>query len=339
MDPLSQGVAGALLAHAVVGKRLPRAAALIGLGAGMAPDLDVLINIAGDPTAGWYWHRGPTHSLLAIPIGGLLCALPFLLWPKLREQWKAVLIAATLGVASHGPLDTLTSYGTLLFWPFSDYRATLDWMPIIDPVFTLTLALLVLLAVYFKRRSFTFAAIGLGLTYVGFGAFQHHRAIDATRQVAEIRGHEPGRLRVMPAPASLLLWRGIYEHEGELHAVGVRTPYTGAVVVKPGDSRPLSDGAAFATDPAAMRHFRRFNWFADGRAHPVDENPAIVGDGRYSGDPAGFAPLWGIRQTPDGVIRYDPPRMVDAQALLDAMFGRDPSYRPMNETDADSRPG
>ena len=36
-------------------------------------------------------------------------------------------------------LDAATSYGTRLFWPFSDERAGWDWIAIVDPAFTVPL--------------------------------------------------------------------------------------------------------------------------------------------------------------------------------------------------------
>ena len=41
-----------------------------------------------------------------------------------------------MGYATHGLLDSCTSYGTQLFWPFSDVRVAWDTMSIVDPLFT-----------------------------------------------------------------------------------------------------------------------------------------------------------------------------------------------------------
>ena len=49
-----------------------------------------------------------------------------------------VLIRST----SDPPLDVLTSYGTLWLWPFSRARLELDWMSIVDPLFTVPLLIL-----------------------------------------------------------------------------------------------------------------------------------------------------------------------------------------------------
>ena len=49
MDIATQGLAGATLAQAFAPERHHRRATLIGLGAGLLPDADVLISSAADP--------------------------------------------------------------------------------------------------------------------------------------------------------------------------------------------------------------------------------------------------------------------------------------------------
>ena len=323
MDPISQGVLGAAAGGIVAGRR----GLLVGLGAGMAPDLDVFVPVGDDPTAGWYWHRGPSHSLLAVPVLGLLCGCVFLAFRGFRRRWRSTLLAGVAGLATHAPLDALTSYGTLLFWPFSNGRVALDWMPIIDPAWTLTMAFGVAAAAISNRRWPAVAAIALALAYFAFGAHQNAVATDALRRTAAARGHDAGRVRAMPSPGALALWRGVYEHGGDLHAVGVRVSYLGDVSVAPGASRPLATEAV-AEGPDELRHFRRFNWFADGRAYEVA--PGVLGDGRYSGDAAGFEPLWGLDLSGDRPSRHRPGREFDLGRLLAGTAGRDARFVPAN---------
>ena len=75
MDPISQGVIGASLAQSTVtNKRYLIIAGIIGFLSGMAPDLDILIRSEQDPLLFLEYHRQFTHSLVFIPIGGLICA-------------------------------------------------------------------------------------------------------------------------------------------------------------------------------------------------------------------------------------------------------------------------
>ena len=83
MDPLSQGVLGASASQSFAsapGKQ--RSALLVGLLAGMAPDLDIFIRSADDPLLFLEYHRQFTYSLFFIPVCALLCTL--LLYPLTR---------------------------------------------------------------------------------------------------------------------------------------------------------------------------------------------------------------------------------------------------------------
>lgn len=334
MDPLTQGLLGAVAAQAVFGRRLPRHAAAIGALSGMAPDLDVLIASASDPLVAWVYHRHFTHALAFIPFGAALAALPWLLFESMRRQWRLLLGASLVAYATHAPLDALTSYGTQLLWPFSDHRVALDWMPIIDLVFTPILLLGLVLALWRASPQPARAALALALAYIGFGAWQHGAAIDAQHQLAQARGHTIERGRVMALPGSLVVWRSLYLADGQLHADGVRVPWRGAVEVQPGSSRPLAMPPAGVGSVAdrAREAWAVFAWFAQGDV--IEVAPGIYGDARYSLDPAGFAPLWGLGIAPDSGMAYawDPPTARDLRTVRDLWRLKtegDPRYRPL----------
>ena len=72
MDPISQGVLGAIVPQAAKSKPIIGVAALFGFVAGMSADLDVLIRSPADPLLFLEYHRQFTHSLIFIPIGGFI---------------------------------------------------------------------------------------------------------------------------------------------------------------------------------------------------------------------------------------------------------------------------
>ena len=122
MDPLTQGLVGAALPQCFASRDTLRRASVTGFAAGCAADLDVLIRSSEDPLLFLDFHRHFSHSLIFIPVGGLLAAIPmyFLLWRNL--SFKKTVLFATLGYGTHGLLDACTSYGTQLLWPFSSLR-------------------------------------------------------------------------------------------------------------------------------------------------------------------------------------------------------------------------
>lgn len=330
MDPVTQTLLGAAAAQAATTGRLGRAAALVGALAGELPDIDVFLEPLADPALPFELHRHFTHALAFVPIGAVVAAAPFLLWRRGREEAGAVLLAAALGYASHGFIDTCTSYGTHWLWPLTDTRIAWDVISIIDPIFTLVLAAGVLVALVRRSARPAIAALLIAAMYLGLGAWQHQRATGIQRDLARQRGHEIDRARVMPTLGNLVLWRSIYEHEGTLQADAIRTPLTGAVRVRPGDSRPRftrRDLPPDGLDPDTVRdRFDRFNRFADGyvaRTGNGRDSVVLVGDMRYSLTAGGFDPIWGLRIEAGPAI--DPLRWVglgaDRPAAVRAMFG------------------
>ena len=120
MDPLSQGAVGTAFAQSTADKNNIFKISVIGFLAGLAPDLDILIQSSTDPILFLEYHRQFTHSLFFIPFGSLIVAL--VLFPLFKRSMsiKTVYFASILGYATHGLLDACASYGTQLFWPFSN---------------------------------------------------------------------------------------------------------------------------------------------------------------------------------------------------------------------------
>ncbi len=77
-------------------------------------------------------HRGPTHSLLLLPPWAL--PLSWVLAKILREPggWRALYGVCALGIGAHIAGDWITSFGTMLLAPLSDWRAGIGTTFIID---------------------------------------------------------------------------------------------------------------------------------------------------------------------------------------------------------------
>ena len=156
MDPLSQGTVGVAFAQSIANKNNIIKIGIIGFFAGLAPDLDVLIRSENDPILFLEYHRQFSHSLFFIPFGSLIVAL--LIFPLFKKSMslKTIYMASFLGYATHGLLDACTSYGTLLFWPFSNERVTWNNISIIDPLFTIPVLILIGIAIKTRKKIFSF---------------------------------------------------------------------------------------------------------------------------------------------------------------------------------------
>lgn len=303
MDPLTQGTLGATLPQASADPRTVSAAGLLGFLAGMAADLDVVIRSSADPLLFLEYHRQFTHSLIFIPLGGFICALVLhaVFGRKRGLSFRQSWLFCTLGYATHALLDACTTYGTMLFWPFSDVRIAWNSISIIDPLFTLPLLVLVVLA-WVKRKP-RYAQIGLvwGLCYMALGVWQRNEAEAMGYEIAAARGHQPLRLEAKPSFANIELWKVVYETEEAFYVDAVRTGYSPKVF--PGDSvRKLNierDLPWLDRDSQQARDIERFRWFSNGyiARDPVYHNRVI--DIRYSMLPNQVAPLWSIELSPD----------------------------------------
>ncbi|HCX26268.1 MAG TPA: metal-dependent hydrolase, partial [Cellvibrionales bacterium] len=202
MDPVTQGVLGASLSQSFSrNKKQTAIAGLFGLLSGLAPDLDVFIRSSSDPLLFLEYHRHFTHSLAFIPFGGLLCGtvMYLLLGKRWGVSFLLTCLYCTLGYATHAVLDACTSYGTQLFWPFSNIRIAWNSMSIIDPIYTVPIIVGVLLAAIKKQPSIARIVFAWALIYPCIGVFQHNRAIEAGLTLAHARGHEPIRINAKPS--------------------------------------------------------------------------------------------------------------------------------------------
>ena len=301
MDPLSQATLGAAAAQSLIKKSDLARIALIGALAGMAPDLDVLIQSSTDPLLQLEYHRQFTHSLIFIPVGALVCAIAF--WPFMRRHmsFRAIWLTALAGYATHALLDACTTYGTLLLWPFSDARIAWNTISVIDPVFTLPLLGFVIAAVVKKSQFIGRLGMAWVAFYLSIGVIQEERAIAAGEALAADRGHAPAVVSAKPSFGNLLLWKTVYEYDDHFWVDAVRAG--GDVTIIEGDHvARLNLQSSFPwldTDSQQARDVERFRWFSNDYLAIDSDDPFLIVDMRYSHLPNEIKGLWGIRLDPD----------------------------------------
>ena len=295
MDPLTQGTVGAALAQSSADKKNILKVSIIGFLAGLTPDLDVLIQSSSDPILFLEYHRQFTHSLFFIPIGSLFVSL--LIFPLFKKSLslKTVYIASFLGFATHGLLDACTSYGTLLFWPFSKERVTWNNISIVDPLFTIPTLIFIGLAIKTKRKLFSFFSIGWVVFYLSLGLVQYERALTAAYDLAESRGHNAERLTLKPSFGNIILWKSIYKHKKTFYVDAIRTVQSSTVCI--GDSIKTFDYQehlpGLDKESQQASDIERFRWFSQDYIGFV-EAKNLVTDVRYSLLPNQIEPMWGL---------------------------------------------
>jgi inner membrane protein len=211
MDSLTQIVLGAAVGEAVLGKKVGNKAMLYGAIAGTIPDLDVLARFFVDTVTATEWHRGFSHSIffsvLFAPIFG------WLVWKLNRKSmanfkdWTSLMF---WGLFTHPVLDSFTTWGTQLFWPFKT-RLAFQNIFVIDPLYTLPFLAFLILAMSQKRASpkrSTYNNLGLILstTYLLITLMLKGFAYKQFITNLSTQGVVYNEMDIRPAPFSAILW-------------------------------------------------------------------------------------------------------------------------------------
>lgn len=315
MDPFSHAIVGAITANNCLVKRVEqmRLATLVAVTSAMAPDLDVLIRSHADSLLAVEYHRHFTHSIAFVPVGALLMA--GLWWGVLARKFRAVGLSfgvlwciAACAMLTHGLLDAATSYGTRLGWPFSNTRVAWSIIAIVDPLFTLPLLALLLMAVIKRSQRILRFALCFMVFYLSVGVVQSIRVGKAMERLAAERGHVIERVNIQPTIFNLVVWRGVYESGGKYYADGYRAGLNPEVQTYVGSALPVYH------EPSAVEHLSpttqlkkdiaRFMFFSGGFVTNHPQNPLLLVDVRYGALPNSFSSLWGLRLTPDALDAF-----------------------------------
>ncbi len=331
MDIVTQGVLGAALAQSAAKKEHVRLATIIGIVAGVIADADILIRSSSDPLLSLEFHRHFTHSIFFIPIGAGIAFL--LLWPFFRNKLSAkhLYLYSFMGYSLSGFIDACTSYGTNLLWPLIDTRISWHIISIIDPVFTIILIVAIIAGV--KKRSSRFSRIGLLLAgcYLLFTFTQMNRAEDSIIDLAEQRGHTIEKIIVKPTIGNAVLWRAVYLSNDTFYIDAVRTGLSKRIYQ--GDAiKQFNLSETFPkldTNSQLAEDIQRFEIFSDNYVSQYPGRPEILGDVRYSMNPIGSTPLWGIEMNTNDTnqhVKFDNYRDASKQVkqqFIDMLLNRE----------------
>lgn len=316
MDPLTHSFLGMATALVVARRSTPRGqVALAGLAAGLLPDTDVFLRNAADPLFFIEYHRHFTHSLAFSPvIAALAVGIAWLICRVIARRSIALvplLLPAWLAGLSHIFCDLWTSYGTRVWWPFSDARVSLDWLAVVDPLLTLPLLVLTVLALTGKRNPRMYAALGLASVslYLGLAIVQHHRASAAVSQWLAQSGTTspaPVQITVKPSIANIIVWRVLVRDPDGVRVMAARCGLGTAEILNPSPTHyaafatPTEAVTAFglSADSAQASDIKRFFHFSDDWVGVHPQHPQVLGDLRYASLPDDIRPLWGIRLQP-----------------------------------------
>ncbi|WP_161973733.1 metal-dependent hydrolase [Hwanghaeella grinnelliae] len=216
MDSVTQFALGSVIGVATLGRRIgPRKAAITGGLVATLPDMDVFLP-SQDAITDFVSHRGFSHSLIVHTIVAPVLGLGIgKLFEGLRTapRWQTI-GAVWLMLTTHALLDAFTVYGTKLLWPLTDYPFGLGSVFIIDPLYTIPLAVVTLWALFqgeWGKRIGRAASVGLVLSsmYLGWTVLAQQLMKEKIAGILEKQAIAAEKLLVTPMPFNTVLWKGI----------------------------------------------------------------------------------------------------------------------------------
>ncbi|WP_242928136.1 metal-dependent hydrolase [Pontibacter vulgaris] len=212
MDSLTQIVLGAAVGEAVCGRKIGNKAMLWGAIAGTIPDLDILLNPLLDMVEQLSFHRSITHSFVfAAVMSPILGWLLRRLYRNQSATFRDWTLLFFLGFTTHAILDSFTTWGTQLFWPFSNYGVAFYNIFVLDPFYTVPFLILVVAAAFHskhnrKRTILNYAGLAISSFYILFSFVAKNRADAAFEKSLQQQGIHYTSYISKPTPLNTILW-------------------------------------------------------------------------------------------------------------------------------------
>ncbi|WP_027002505.1 metal-dependent hydrolase [Hugenholtzia roseola] len=224
MDSLTQIVLGAAVGEAALGRKIGNQALFWGAVAGTIPDLDVLANPFQDVVEQLQWHRSLTHSLLfAIIVSPLFAFFIHKIKRYSHTTFWEWFNLFFWGFVTHALLDTCTTWGTQLLYPFYNYGFATKTVFVIDPLYTLPFLYFVIVVAFTryrkngrynpKRRRRNLYGLGISTCYLILGFVLKFLANQTFEQALQNQNIPYSRYDSKVTALNIVLWNVVAETE------------------------------------------------------------------------------------------------------------------------------
>ena len=251
MDTLTHALSGALVARLRARPADPQQpnrpavwqAVAVGTVAAVFPDSDFVLGYISELTY-LRGHRGITHSLLMLPLWGLLIAWIMAGVFRLLHRpggsqpgWRNLYSFACVSLFVHIAGDFITQFGTMMFSPLTDWRFGLGTTFIIDLGISGILLGGLLASAIWRRSRLPAALAGVLLVgWIGNSALARSDAIEAARAWAERSGVKVVSVDAAPRPASPFNWTAIVFDGENYHYAHLNTQRSEPLVASADDN-------------------------------------------------------------------------------------------------------
>ena len=211
MDSLTQVLLGASVGTAVLHRKAGWRAVFWGGFCGLFPDLDIFIPF-GDAVRNFTYHRGFSHSIFVLTaLTPLLALMIMRIHPNFgsyRLRWHLLVFFAFI---THILLDGLTVYGTQILWPLKTPPVMWSTLFIIDPLYSLPLAVGVFAVLLLRHTGKGFiintVCLGLSTLYIFWSIGAKVYINGVVQENINQRSISYRNVLTVPAPFNTLLWR------------------------------------------------------------------------------------------------------------------------------------
>lgn len=217
MDLVTQAALGAAVGEVTLGKDVGNRALSWGALLGILPDADVLASLYSNEVETLVAHRAFTHSLafcfIAAPIAGYLLHRLHRRFLPVTLDWAKLAFWVFL---THTLLDCCTTWGTQLFYPFSDHRVAFNSVFVVDPLYTLPLLIGIVAALRLKssqraRRLWVGTTLLLSTLYLIVAGANKLVAEAYFTNALHEQGRSAQRIATFPTPFNSLVWYALAE--------------------------------------------------------------------------------------------------------------------------------
>ncbi|MFL0352816.1 metal-dependent hydrolase [Xanthomarina sp. GH4-25] len=230
MDSITQIVLGAACGEIALGKKIGNKALLFGAIGGTIPDMDVFLAklFYINEIDRMAFHRGIMHSIFFAIIAALILgALVYWLYNRgkriettTRKDWIWLFF---LSIFTHPILDSFTPYGTQLFLPFSDYRVAFNNISVVDPFYTFTFLICIIIVMFYKRNTnkrlfFTRLGLSVSSLYMLFTIANKRYVNTVFKKSLVENGITYNRFQTQPTFFNNVLWYGVVETDTHYYA-------------------------------------------------------------------------------------------------------------------------
>ena len=168
------------------------------------------------------WHRGPTHSLVLLP---LWAALLGLLWSRVFDRPEArrqLILLAALALVCHVLTDVITVYGTAVLFPLSKWRPGLGITFVIDAWVTVLLILVLGASLLREGPQLPRAGLLFLLCLLTWHSLLQGSARKVGRDFATGQGIDPDSVVAIAQPLSPLHWKIVVPAAQGYHMAHIR---------------------------------------------------------------------------------------------------------------------